>query len=330
VIGAAYGKDKDGKPAELKIEPITLFPNHTVHIDLQDRREKDKSILADGAAGVRLSHGGGPTDVVTELLSIDEAGQVVFYDDVRSHFFYVATVQSAISFNLQDENRSFLIIKNTTDEPRKPRIILNYNDGIDYYEVNLKDIPPQQTEIIDFRHLRDAKIPDVSGHILPADLKFGGSLIFSEPGAFVISDPTFIYGSRPAPAGDPADNEPFFLPSCARSVRVDDPLICDAAQPRVNTLKEDLEKLNQELFKTPPDPRRIAILEGIVDIDVDLMIAELDSNISSGCCEPQLRNLEAQVAALPWLGADVQQHRIRLINAIRAAQVKARNDRVHC
>jgi hypothetical protein len=217
VMGVAYGKDKEGNPAELKIEPMTILPNNTVHIDLQDKRKKDRSILADGAAGVRLSHDGGPTDVVAELLSIDETGQVVFYDDVRN-LYYRGAKQSAISFNLEDENRSFLIIKNTTDKPRKPSIFLYYNDGRDHYEANLKDIPPQQVEIVDFRHLRDTKIPDLRGHILPPDLKFGGSIIFSEPGAFVVSDPTFMYGSRPTPAGDPPDDEPYFAPSCVRVV----------------------------------------------------------------------------------------------------------------
>jgi hypothetical protein len=60
---------------------------------------------------------------------------------------------------------------------------------------------------------------------LPPEVTFGGSVIFSEPGAFVISDPTLVYGHTNPPGGDPPDDEPFFVPSCARNLSLGDDLI---------------------------------------------------------------------------------------------------------
>jgi len=197
-VGTVYGKDAKGKVAKLNIDPLILEPNFTVHIDLEQKRQKRKGPLADGPAGVRLIYDGTPTEVVAELLSVDETGHVVFYDDVRSPFLYQATMQSAISFNLEGDSQSFLIVKNTTDKPRQPRIILDYNEGRDHYNVDAAEIPPQQNVIVDIEHIRNAKIPDINGYTLPSDVKFGGSVIFSEPGAFVISDPTFVYGHTTA------------------------------------------------------------------------------------------------------------------------------------
>jgi hypothetical protein len=222
VIGVVYGTDKKGLPAKLNIEPLTLDPSRTVHIDLEQARQQGQSALSDGPAGLRLRHDGAPTDIVAELLNVDETGRVVFYDDVRSRSLYQATIQSAISFDLANDSQSFLIVKNTTDEPRKPGIRLDYNEGKNHYEVAMSEIPPQQNAIVDIRHLRDAKIPAVDGRVLPPEVTFGGSVIFSEPGTFVISDPTLVYGHTNAPDDDPPDDTPFFLPSCGRDLSLSD------------------------------------------------------------------------------------------------------------
>jgi hypothetical protein len=217
-----YGKDAKGKDTKLNIEPLILEPNFTVHIDLEQKRQERKGTLADGPAGVRLIYDGTPTEVVAELLSVDETGHVVFYDDVRSPFLYQATMQSAISFNLENDSQSFLIVKNTADKPRKPRMVLDYNEGRDHYNVDAAEIPPQQNVIVDIEHMRNAKTPDINGHTLPSDVKFGGSVIFSEPGAFVISDPTLAYGHTTTEGNDPVDEDPFFIFSCVRDTSPSD------------------------------------------------------------------------------------------------------------
>jgi hypothetical protein len=133
-----------------------------------------------------------------------------------------ATMQSAISFNLENDSQSFLIVKNTADKPRKPRMVLDYNEGRDHYNVDAAEIPPQQNVIVDIEHMRNAKTPDINGHTLPSDVKFGGSVIFSEPGAFVISDPTLAYGHTTTEGNDPVDEDPFFIFSCVRDTSPSD------------------------------------------------------------------------------------------------------------
>jgi hypothetical protein len=222
VIGVVYGKDQKGLPTKLNIQPLTLGPNDTVHVDLEQARQKSQSTLGDGPAGLQLSYAGAPTDIVAELLSVDTTGQVVFYDDIRSRFLHQATIQSAISFDLSNDNQSFLIIKNTTNEPRKVDIRLDYNEGKDHYDIAMSEIPAQQNAIVDIQDLRDSRVPDVNGRILPPNVTFGGSVIFSEPGAFVISDPTLVYGHTNAAGQDPPDGTPFFLPSCGRDLSLSD------------------------------------------------------------------------------------------------------------
>jgi Peptidase family M23 len=228
VRGTVYGKDETGKPTELHLAPMVLKPQATMQVDLETQRrpvpdvakqlQAPSSNLADGAAGLRLIHDGAPTDILPELINVDETGGFAFYDAIRNLFFHQTSVQTAISFNLTERNQSFIILKNLSDEPQEARIILNYENGRGHYNVKLATIPPQQNEIVDIRHLRDAQIPDRNGEALPREVTFGGAAVFSEPGAIAISDPTFIYATR-NPAGldpDGPDDSPFFPPSCGR------------------------------------------------------------------------------------------------------------------
>jgi hypothetical protein len=161
-------------------------------INLEHERQASQSSLADGVAGLRLTHGGGPTDIVAELINVSETGSLAFYDRMKNLFFHKASEQVAISFNLEEGHQSFLILKNTTDRPQRPRILLDYSGRKSPYDILVRTIPPQQVEIIDIRHLRDARVPDQNGQTLPPEVSFGGARILSEPGAFVGSDPTFI------------------------------------------------------------------------------------------------------------------------------------------
>lgn len=194
VQGAIYGKrcgTSGCNDAELQLNPVTLQPESTVHIDLEKQRQASRDKIADGVAGLRLTHDGGPTDVVAELINVDQTGDVVLYDPVFNLLLHAPSRQTAISFNLGLGHRTFLILKNVTDRPQQARILLDYDNGKRRYDVALPEIPPQQVGIVNIKQLRDAKIPDKNGQTLPPDVEFGGAVILSNPGAFVSSDPTF-------------------------------------------------------------------------------------------------------------------------------------------
>lgn len=73
----------------------------------------------------------------------------------------------------------------------------DYDDGRKHYDVVLPDVQPQQVSVVDIKHLRDTGTPDRNGQVLPHDVEYGGSAIFMEHGALVVSDPTYMF---PAPA----------------------------------------------------------------------------------------------------------------------------------
>jgi hypothetical protein len=190
-----YGKDGKGEAVECRLAAIKLQPQSVAHVDLQEQRKVSQNTLADGFAGLRLIHSGCPTDLVAELINIDENGTFAHYDAVRNLAFHLAPTQIAVSFNLASRNQSFLILKNLTDKPQKPRVLLDYDDGRKQYDIALAEVPPQQVTVVDIKRLRDTRAPDRNGQILPPDTVFGGSALFMEYGAFALSDPTFMFAT---------------------------------------------------------------------------------------------------------------------------------------
>jgi hypothetical protein len=231
-----YGKDEKDEVAEFRLKPIKLEPQAVTHVDLQEQRKVvSPGTLADGVAGFRLIHSGCPTDVVAELINIEENGKFAHYDAIRNLSFHLAATQIAVSFNLALRNQSFLFLKNVTDKFQKPRVLLDYDDGNKQYDVVLPEVPPQQVSIVDIKRLRDTGTPDRNGQVLPPDVEFGGSAIFMEHGAFVIGDPTYMFPTptvaeattfseiaEPDPPGNNDPNgpndvdRPDFVPTCAR------------------------------------------------------------------------------------------------------------------
>ncbi len=187
-----YGRDRHGESTTFQLEPITLLPQSLLHFDLEEQRHRTKSPLADGVAGLRLMHNGAITDIVAEIINVDETGDVVWYDRFRNLWLHEAARQTAISFNLEPGGQTFLILNNVPDTPQHAQVLLHYDHGMRQYEIEVSKIPPQQVETIDIKWLRDSGALDKHGQLLPTDVTFGGMDIHTEPGAFVCSDPTFI------------------------------------------------------------------------------------------------------------------------------------------
>jgi len=221
-----YGKDEHGGYTELSLKPLKIESESVLHVDLEEVRHESKTTLADGAAGLRIAYDATPTDLMADLLNVDETADFTLYDDVRDLFLQHARLTTAISFNLGGNSQSFLILKNVTDQPQQARVRLDYDDGKAHYDVNLGEVPAQQVEVVDIKHLRDMGLPDRDGQRFLSQAEFGGAVILSEPGAFVASDPTFKYSAAPlAPDAfgpdDPDDDfgqRPFFPPSCGRAI----------------------------------------------------------------------------------------------------------------
>ena len=113
--------------------------------------------------------------------------------------------------------------------------------------------------------------------------------------------------------------------------------ICEAATHNLERLSTSLKWFKKESEKTYPDLKRLKNLGSLVLDDADRISVLLDDYITGGCCEPELKALEAQVRALPWTFQRTRGNRIvrverfrniegahrKLIKAIQEAQGKA-------
>jgi len=96
---------------------------------------------------------------------------------------------------------------------------------------------------------------------------------------------------------------------------------CGAAELDVFLLATILSRLKQQ----PGNQKLVGLLRKAVESTLQA----LPSFVSQGCCEPQLKALEADVTAMPW-PASQQTLRKQLIDAIRATQQQAKKDFKHC
>jgi hypothetical protein len=228
VNATVYGRDESGHYMQWRLDPVKLESQSIIHIDLEAQRHEAKSTLADGVAGLRLTYKGGSTDLVADMFNVDTTGDFVLYDDVRNMSSYRSSGEAAISFDLSGTNQTYIIVKNVTDKVQKPNVLLNYDDGKGLYLVKLPEIPAQQVEIVDIRHLREAHVPDQGGLELPANAEFGGGIVVSEPGAVVASDPTFDYstatlpGDLRGPEGPDDQDRPHSPHSCMEPLGAND------------------------------------------------------------------------------------------------------------
>ena len=108
------------------------------------------------------------------------------------------------------------------------------------------------------------------------------------------------------------------------------PPVCESARRDLDTIAFDVRIINNELAKGAGlSPKRLSLKQDLLNQDVDSMISSLDSHIASGCCEPALKTVEADVNSMPW-PALVAATKSKLITQIIAAQDRARKDFKHC
>jgi len=117
------------------------------------------------------------------------------------------------------------------------------------------------------------------------------------------------------------------------------PPVCEAAALNLGKLTTSLKMFKKETEKTYSDPKRLKALGSLVVADAQDLADRLTDYIEGGCCEEELKNLEAQVQALPWTFqkasgikvvriekfVDIVAAHRKLIEAIRAAQRRARS-----
>ena len=110
--------------------------------------------------------------------------------------------------------------------------------------------------------------------------------------------------------------------------------VCEAAAHSLERLATSLKLFKKESEKTYGDPKRLKNLGSLVVADAEHISEGIVDYLDRGCCEPELKTLEAQVRALPWtfqrtrgtrvvrveVFRDIARAHSDLIKAIQAAQ----------
>ena len=105
---------------------------------------------------------------------------------------------------------------------------------------------------------------------------------------------------------------------------------CEPASGELEVLSDNLKWLNNELRKgAQADAKKLAAKRRLVVLAVEVIIRSLDVYIAAGCCEPQLRTLEADAKALSW-PSEAQPLKTKLVSGIIDAQIRAKKDTKHC
>ena len=113
---SVYGKRANGLNIDCQLKPVRIAPQCSIEIDLQKQRTDAKWDLKDGPAGVRVVHDSESDGLIAEVVSIGRKGGIAWYDPVRNLAFHNGEEQVGISFNLDEDRESFLIIRNTTGD----------------------------------------------------------------------------------------------------------------------------------------------------------------------------------------------------------------------
>lgn len=189
---AVAGKDSSGGESRMPLRRMTLEAGEAVHVDLELQRRDSEAGLADGIASLEIVHQGRPTDLVAEVISVDETGDFCLYDRVVNLHSYDLATLAAISFSLSEDRRTFLVVKNVTHRAQRARVLIDYRQGTECYEQVL-ELAARGFAVVDLAQLRAEQVPDAMNRSLPADARFGGCMIAAdEPGTLIGGDPTFV------------------------------------------------------------------------------------------------------------------------------------------
>jgi hypothetical protein len=152
--------------------PVTKLTAHEVRrIDLGQMVESAARLPQKiESAGIDIQYGGKPGSVIAYGVSFDDSTSLAFdllVKDVAS----LPTNGFSFPWRLDGDRRSLIQIKNTEFGPGKLWIKLIWNKG--EYEIGSRTLGPGETLTIDIAELKEKKIPDQKGRIIPREVTAG-------------------------------------------------------------------------------------------------------------------------------------------------------------
>jgi hypothetical protein len=193
VTVSILGKTQAGDSRQHELDKLEMASGACRHFDLEMYRQRSRLDLMDGFSGLRIIHTGRTSDLVAELINVDETEDFVFYDRFRNLATHNATAHAVISFDISAGSRSLIVLRNVTTDSVPARVSINYNGAERPYILDFPHIPGEDCEVIDLAELRDRGRPDINGLKLPHDAEYGGALISAVAGTIIASDPTIFW-----------------------------------------------------------------------------------------------------------------------------------------
>jgi len=141
-------------------------------------RFNDLSFDEIATAGLEISYSTDPGTVLVSALTVGLDGNQVF----RVPLVDPLNKGSAGNYpwKITDNTSTFIHLKNTTEEVQKYTVQIDFEDG--GYVLGLNELAAGQTVTIDIRSLREHRIPDEHGTVIPLEAS-GGQIHWSVIGS---------------------------------------------------------------------------------------------------------------------------------------------------
>ena len=185
------GKSTEGAPVSSSLPVVQIPALQSRVVDLDALRVNSHSPIADGYAGVRLTHTGSGIDLLAEAITVDRTLTFSF-DNALYDSDSLSSVYNAISFNMTGNKDTLLLIKNPSNAAIKFGYRLNYEDQsvMHTYRSKLSELKPYELRVVNLKSVRDSRVAGEDGQVLPADVEFGNANIFSNH-PVISGDPNF-------------------------------------------------------------------------------------------------------------------------------------------
>jgi hypothetical protein len=159
------------KVSNVAVKDLTIAPGDVQKVDLSDEMARFNIVGPVTEAGVEIAYDGAPGALIGQLTSVDQSGDYSFEVPIKDPSAIGEWPQGVYPWTLENGVVSTLHLKNFTDKRQLARVEIRFAGG--RYSPKMLVLAPHQTMAVDIRKLKDSKVPDEYGHVIPAEVTHG-------------------------------------------------------------------------------------------------------------------------------------------------------------
>jgi hypothetical protein len=148
------------------LAPVLLQPGDAREIIVPPDSLPDRA----AGTGIEVKHSGPPGSLVGYWLSLDPSRNLVVETPLRSPAPRPGGGGN-YPWSLEGDNSAVIYLKNTGSE--HGAVVMSILHAGDQYTMGFRQVKPGETIALDIRKLRDERVPDVEGQVLPLNLLSG-------------------------------------------------------------------------------------------------------------------------------------------------------------